>query len=60
MRTFSGKRSTLALAIAGITAMSGWIVVLQAQPPADDSTLTGGTIIGSATRDRKDVTDGAL
>ncbi|WP_413816979.1 hypothetical protein, partial [Salmonella enterica] len=23
MRTFSGKRSTLALAIAGITAMSG-------------------------------------
>jgi hypothetical protein len=26
MRTFSGKRSTLALAIAAVTAMSGWIV----------------------------------
>lgn len=24
MRTFSGKRSTLALAIAGVTAMSGF------------------------------------
>jgi hypothetical protein len=26
MRTFSGKRSTLALAIAAVTAMSGWVV----------------------------------
>ncbi|VTM53307.1 N-acetylglucosamine-regulated outer membrane porin [Klebsiella pneumoniae] len=25
MRTFSGKRSTLALAIAAVTAMSGWV-----------------------------------
>lgn len=29
MRTFSGKRSTLALAIAGITAMSGFVVAPQ-------------------------------
>lgn len=29
MRTFSGKRSTLALAIAAVTAMSGWVVVPQ-------------------------------
>ncbi|MGK4678424.1 hypothetical protein ACSLWG_23435, partial [Salmonella enterica] len=44
MRTFSGNRSTLALAIAGITAKSGWIVVPQAQASGfyDDSTLTGG------------------
>lgn len=50
MRTFSGKRSTLALAIAGITAMSGWIVVPQAQASGffDDSTLTrAASIIGS-------------
>jgi len=26
MRTFSGKRSTLALAIAGVTAMSGGLL----------------------------------
>ncbi len=38
MRTFSGKRSTLALAIAGITAMSGWIVVPQRKPPAFSTT----------------------
>jgi hypothetical protein len=27
---FSGKRSTLALAIAAVTAMSGWVVIPQA------------------------------
>ncbi|MDU4544379.1 MAG: hypothetical protein E6Y55_25380, partial [Klebsiella michiganensis] len=27
MRTFSGKRSTLALAIAGVTALSGFAMV---------------------------------
>lgn len=60
MRTFSGKRSTLALAIAGITAMSGWIVVPQAQASGffDDSTLTGGIYYWQRERDRKDVTDG--
>lgn len=44
MRTFSGKRSALALAIAGITALSGLVVVPQAQAEGfiDDSTLTGG------------------
>lgn len=30
MRTFSGKRSTLALAIAGVTALTGWVAVPQA------------------------------
>ena len=42
MRTFSGKRSTLALAIAGITAMSGFVVAPQvhAEGFIDDSTLT--------------------
>ena len=35
MRTFSGKRSTLALAIAAVTAMSGWVSrVLTAAPEA--------------------------
>ena len=34
MRTFSGKRSALALAIAGITALSGLVVVPQAQAEA--------------------------
>ncbi|MDR8290298.1 ChiP family protein, partial [Acinetobacter baumannii] len=44
MRTFSGKRSTLALAIAAVTAMSGWVVIPQASAAGfiDDSTLTGG------------------
>ncbi len=59
MRTFSGKRSTLALAIAGITAMSGLVVVPQAQAEGfiDDSTLTGGIYYWQRERDRKDVTD---
>ena len=30
MRTFSGKRSTLALAIAGVTAMSGFMAMPEA------------------------------
>jgi len=57
MRTFSGKRSTLALAIAGVTALSGLYVA----PPAhaegfiDDSTLTGGIYYWQRQRDRKDV-----
>jgi len=44
MRTFSGKRSALALAIAGVTAVSGFIAAPQAQAAGfiDDSTLTGG------------------
>ena len=36
MRTFSGKRSTLALAIAGVTAMSGFMARLA---PKDSSTI---------------------
>lgn len=60
MRTFSGKRSALALAIAGITALSGLVVVPQAQAEGfiDDSTLTGGIYYWQRERDRKDVTDG--
>ncbi|HFS5790863.1 TPA: chitoporin [Citrobacter werkmanii] len=59
MRTFSGKRSTLALAIAGITAMSGFVVAPQAHAEGfiDDSTLTGGIYYWQRERDRKDVTD---
>ena len=59
MRTFSGKRSTLALAIAGITAMSGFVVAPQvhAEGFIDDSTLTGGIYYWQRERDRKDVTD---
>lgn len=60
MRTFSGKRSTLALAIAAVTAMSGWVVAPQASAAGfiDDSTLTGGIYYWQRERDRKDVTDG--
>ncbi|MBR7424044.1 chitoporin ChiP [Klebsiella quasipneumoniae] len=60
MRTFSGKRSTLALAIAAVTAMSGWVVIPQASAAGfiDDSTLTGGIYYWQRERDRKDVTDG--
>lgn len=59
MRTFSGKRSTLALAIAGVTAMSGLVIVPQASAAGfiDDSTLTGGIYYWQRERDRKDVTD---
>ncbi|MCJ8702279.1 hypothetical protein MWH01_25020, partial [Escherichia coli] len=41
MRTFSGKRSTLALAIAGVTAMSGFMAMPEARAEGfiDDSTL---------------------
>ncbi|MWL75224.1 ChiP family protein, partial [Escherichia coli] len=44
MRTFNGKRSALSLAIAGITALSGFVVAPQVQAAGfiDDSTLTGG------------------
>ena len=43
MRTFSGKRSTLVLAIAGVTAMSGFMAMPEARAEGfiDDSTLTG-------------------
>ena len=60
MRTFSGKRSTLALAVAAVTAMSGWVVAPQASAAGfiDDSTLTGGIYYWQRERDRKDVTDG--
>lgn len=49
MRTFSSKRSALALAIAGVTAMSGWISAPEAQAAGfiEDSTLTGVFITGS-------------
>lgn len=60
MRTFSGKRSTLALAIAGVTALSGFAMVPDAKAEGfiDDSTLTGGIYYWQRERDRKDVTDG--
>ncbi|MBV7403945.1 chitoporin [Enterobacter sp. ENT03] len=60
MRTFSGKRSTLALAVAGVTAMSGWGLSAQANAAGfiDDSTLTGGVYYWQRERDRKDVNDG--
>ncbi len=57
MRAFSGKRSALALAIAGVTAMSGLMVSPKAQAEGfiDDSTLTGGIYYWQRERDRKDV-----
>ncbi|MDQ8600098.1 ChiP family protein, partial [Klebsiella aerogenes] len=57
MRTFSGKRSTLALAIAAVTVMSGWVVAPQASAAGfiDDSTLTGGIYYWQRERDRKNV-----
>ncbi|WLI78315.1 chitoporin [Kosakonia sp. H02] len=57
MRTFLGKRSALALAIAGVTTMSGWTISGQAQAAGfiDDSTLTGGIYYWQRERDRKDV-----
>ncbi len=60
MRVFSGKRSTLALAIAGVTAMSGFMAIPEARAEGfiDDSTLTGGIYYWQRERDRKDVTDG--
>lgn len=60
MRTFSGKRSTLALAIAGVTAMSGFMAMPEARAEGfiDDSTLTGDIYYWQRERDRKDVTDG--
>ena len=59
MRTFSGKRSTLALAIAAVTAMSGWVVTPEASAACfiDDSTFTGGIYYWQRERDRKDVTE---
>lgn len=57
MRTFSGKRSALALAIAGVTALSGIVIVPQAAAAGfvDDSTLTGGVYYWQRERDRKDL-----
>lgn len=59
MRTFSGKRSALALAIAGVTAMSGLVVTPEAKAAGfiDDSTLTGGIYYWQRERDRKDVAE---
>ena len=59
MRTFSGKRSTLALAVACATAVTGWIAAPQARAAGfvDDSVLTGGIYYWQRERDRKDVTD---
>ncbi len=58
MRTFSGKRSALAMAIAGVTALTGFVAAPQAQAAGfiDDSTLTGGIYYWQRERDRKDVT----
>jgi len=55
VRTFSGKRSTLALAIAGVTALSGFAVAPDAKADGfiDDSTLTGGIYYWQRERDRK-------
>ncbi|WP_437891587.1 chitoporin ChiP [Phytobacter sp. V91] len=60
MRTFSGKRSTLALAIAGVIALSGMVVApgTYAAGFIDDSTLTGGVYYWQRERDRKDPLDG--
>ncbi len=60
MRTFSGKRSTLALAIAGVTAMSGFMAMPEARAEGfiDDSPLTGGIYYRQRERDRQDVTYG--
>lgn len=59
MRTFSGKRSALALAIAGVTALSGIVIVPQAAAAGfvDDSTLTGGVYYWQRERDRKDLNE---
>ena len=59
MRTFSGKRSALALAIAGVTAMSGSVIAPEAKAAGfiEDSTLTGGIYYWQRERDRKDVTE---
>jgi hypothetical protein len=59
MRTFSGKRSALALAIAGMTAMSGLVIAPEAKAAGfiEDSTLTGGIYYWQRERDRKDVTE---
>ena len=59
MRTFSCKRSTLALAIAGVTALSGLYVAPQAHAEGfiDDSTLTGGIYYWQRQRDRKDIAE---
>ena len=59
MRTFSGKRSALALAIAGVTAMSSLAITPEAKAEGfiDDSTLTGGIYYWQRERDRKDVTE---
>jgi len=59
MRTFSGKRSALALAIAGVTAMSSLVITPEAKAEGfiDDSTLTGGIYYWQRERDRKDVTE---
>jgi len=59
MRTFSGKRSALALAIAGVTAQSGLVVTPEAKAAGflEDSTLPGGIYYWQRERDRKDVTE---
>lgn len=57
MRMFSGKRSSLSLAIAGMTAMSGFAMTPEASAEGfiDDSTLTGGVYYWQRERDRKDL-----
>ncbi|NDJ58453.1 OprD family porin [Enterobacteriaceae bacterium 4M9] len=57
MRTFSGKRSTLALAIASVTALSGFVAMPEAKAAGfiEDSSLTGGIYYWQRERDRKDL-----
>ena len=59
MRAFADKRSTLSLAIAAVTAMSGLALPAQAQASGfiDDSTLAGGVYYWQRERDRKDILD---
>lgn len=59
MRAFADKRSALALAIAGATALTGFIPASAAHAAGfiEDSTLTGGIYYWQRERDRKDVTD---
>lgn len=60
MRTFSGKRSTLALVIVGVIVMSGFMVMSEVRVEGfiDDLILIGGIYYWQRERDRKDVIDG--
>ncbi|MBV4412373.1 OprD family outer membrane porin [Enterobacteriaceae bacterium YMB-R22] len=57
MRTFSGKRNTLALAVASVTALSGFVAMPETKAAGfiDDASLTGGIYYWQRERDRKDL-----